>query len=111
MAACIASAACRARRVAMLRSSRTAGKTTVTASPLNSTTSPPSASMRAIMRLKVVFSNRVNSSGPSEPRWASASVSGVKPEMSAKSTAAGRRPARASVGGTGAASASVVRTM
>ena len=52
MVAFIASAACQARRMATPNFSRTAGKTTIAASPPNLTTSPPSASTSAIVRLK-----------------------------------------------------------
>ena len=65
-----------------------AGKTTVSASPPNLPTVPPYESTSSIIVSKYLFRIVVSSSVPCCPTRPSASLMGVKPEMSAKSAAA-----------------------
>lgn len=63
-------------------------------SPANFTTSPPCRSTSAMSAPNHALSVRVRVSTPSGPRAARRSVNAVKPEMSAKSAATGRRNER-----------------
>ena len=90
---CISRAHASARWAAVDRFER-AGKTTVSASPPNLPTVPPYESTSSIIVSKYLFRIVVSSSVPCCPTRPSASLIGVKPEMSANNAAAWKRCSR-----------------